>query len=579
MALPFSSDIGYSNYGMQHPNPMFDYLTTFAPRKLKSLFLQCEYLFFNSPQVFAALTKFAVYPITKINYEDDNAKLRDRYKTLMEKHIKLRERLTVTGIDKFVYGNSFISMYFPFTRFLVCPECKSKHNIKKTKYKFKVKKKRYGFYFTCPNCKHTGKATVHDEKLRLRNKISVIRWDPKYIDIVGNQITGENVYYYEIPESIKERIRRGDEHLLATIPLGFIDTIARRKIFKFAPGKVYHSKFDAPAGVDRSWGLPPLLAVLKQFLYTAVLRKANEAIALEHVVPFRVMHPAQSTASADPTVSISLSNWMRETKMNLEAWRRDPLHLMFSPVPIGVTNVGGQGRALMVTGEITESENSIIAGLGVPREFIYGGLSATGSGVTLRMLENQLLTYTTDKEEEAQWISDQCGKFLGWRRTKLKMEPFKLVDDVQQKNLVLQANQISGGTLMSNTSLANMLEIDLRKERKLRMQEAVEEAKHNMELEKRMEELKQNMASKAQAAAGAENNALPAGNQQALIGEADKLVEQMMQMDEGTRKSYLHAMQTEDYVMYCLLIQRWEEMQTQQQAVARSDMREQGAAV
>jgi len=578
MALPFSSGLS-TNYGMQHPNPQFDYLTTFEPRKLKALFAQCEYLYFNSPQVFAALTKFAVYSITNLTYEDDNPKLRSRQKKLLEEHVKVRERLSVTGIDKFVYGNSFISMFFPFTRFLVCTKCKTKHNAKKIKYKFKIKKKRYGFYFTCPNCKNVGRADIHDEKLRLQKRISVIRWDPKYMDIIGNQITGENVYYYDIPDPLKDRIRKGDEHLLETIPLGFIDTVARRKLFQFAPGKIYHTKFDAPAGVDRSWGLPPLLAVLKQFLYTAVLRKANEAIALEHVVPFRVMHPAQATASADPTVSISLGNWMRETKMNMEAWRKDPLHLMFSPVPIGVTNVGGQGRALMVTGELTESENSIIAGLGVPREFLYGGLSATGSGVTLRMLENQLLTYTTDKKEEAQWISDQCSKFLGWKKMDLGMEPFKLVDDVQQKNLIMQANQLSGGTLLSNTTLSSMFDIDPGKERKLRMQESIEEAKHNMELEKRMGELQQNMAARAQTAAGTEGSSLSTGNQQEFIAQADGVVEQMMQMDEGTRKSYLSSMQAEDYVMYSVVIQRWEEMQTQEQTAMRSDAREQGASV
>ena len=573
MALPFSSDIGYENRGIQHPNPLFDYLTTFAPRKLKSLFTYCDYLYYNSPQIFAALNKFAVYPITDLIYETDNAKLKSKYKNLMERTINLKSVLIKAGIDRHVYGNSFISIYFPFKRFLVCPECKSKHAIRHVAYKFKMKKKSYGFFYRCTNCHKQVKGKIVDEKLRYPQGINIIRWDPKYIEVEGNPITGDMEYYYEIPIFIKERIRAGDKHMLATMPAAFIDCIAQKKLFKFAKGKIYHMKVDAPAGVDNRWGFPPLTSTLKQFFYVAVLRKANEAIALEHIIPFRVLHPQQSTASSDPTVTISLSNWLNETKMNLKAWRRDPLHLMFSPIPVGVTNVGGQGRALMVTGEITEAENSIIAAMGIPREFLYGGLSATGSSVTLRMLENQLFSYATELLDAGQWITNQCAEFLGWKKIRIDLEPFKLIDDVQQKMAVLQANQLSGGTLLSNTTLASMFSIDLEKERKIRAQEIVAETRSQFEVERTLQEQQETLADRARTSTQVEQ---PQGyDQQAIIAQADQLVQQLASMDEGMRKSNLHALQVEDAVMYAVVIQQWEAFQTQNDAAARSESQQQ----
>lgn len=575
MALPFSSDIGYENRGIQHPNPLFDYLTTFAPRKLKTLFSYCDYLYFNSPQIFAALNKFSVYPVTNFVYETDNPKLKMKYKNLLERVINLKTVLIKTGIDRHVYGNSFISIYFPFKRFLECPICKSRYAIRHLSYKFKMRKKESGFYFTCRDCGKHVKGKVRDEKLRLPRGINIIRWDPKHMDIIGNPITGDMEYYYEIPAAIKERIRAGDKHMLATMPMAFIDCIAQRKLFKFGKDKVYHMKADAPAGIDNRWGFPPLTAALKQFFYTAVLRKANEAIALEHIVPFRVMHPQQSTASSDPTISISLSNWLSETKLNMEAWRRDPLHLMFSPVPIGVTNVGGQGRALMVTGEIVEAENSIIASMGIPREFIYGGLSATGSSVTLRMLENQLLSYTTQLLDEGQWVINQCAEFLGWKKIQIDLTPFKLIDDVQQKMAILQANQLSGGTLLSNSTLADMFDIDLEKERKLRAQETMDETRSQFETDQKLQEQQSSMAERARSSANIEQ---PQGyDQQAIIAQADQIAQQLATMDEGTRKSFLHSLQVEDVVMYSVVIQRWEELNTQNEAIAREDMRAQQA--
>ena len=44
MTNMISTEIDFVTRGVQHPNPLFDYLTTFVPRRLKSLFHYCEYL-------------------------------------------------------------------------------------------------------------------------------------------------------------------------------------------------------------------------------------------------------------------------------------------------------------------------------------------------------------------------------------------------------------------------------------------------------------------------------------------------------------------------------------------------------
>jgi len=577
MTNMISTEIDFVTRGVQHPNPLFDYLTTFVPRRLKSLFHYCEYLYFNCPQVFAALSKFAIYPITDFVYETDSEVLKNKYKRLNDKVLKLKTILIQTGIDRHVYGNSFISMYFPFRRFLVCPDCKTKYNLRYVEFKFRIHMKEPQFTFHCERCDKSVKAEVEDVKLRMPSPrdIHVIRWDPKCIEIDGNPITGEQEFYYEIPSVIKQQIKDGNSHMLATMPMAFLKTIAQDKLFKFAKGKIFFMRAEGPAGVDNDWGFPPLLSTLKQFMYVSSLRKANEAIALEYLTPFRVLHPAQATAAGDPTITISLNNWINETKMNLQAWRRDPLHLMFSPIPLGVTMLGGQGRALMVTGEIVEAENSIIASLGIPREFLYGGLSATGSGVTLRMLENQLLNYTTQLIAQAQWIDDKCAEFLGWKKTKIELEPFKLVDDVQQKAILFQANQASGGTLISNTSTANLLGRDIKDERSLRKQETLDEQRFQFELQQEIQKMQQSLSTQAQSAVQANQ---PQGyDQQAIIAQADTIVQQMMTMDDSSRRSLMHSLQMEDMVMYSVVVQRWEEVQTQQRASIREQMNQQMA--
>jgi hypothetical protein len=221
----------------------------------------------------------------------------------------------------------------------------------------------------------------------------------------------------------------------------------------------------------------------------------------------------------------------------------------------------------MVTGEIVESENAIIAALGIPREFIYGGLSATGSGVTLRMIENQLLNFSSELVDEAQWIADSCGKYLGWGTVKLGLEDPKLVDDVQQKMIFMQANAMSGGQLFAPSTLATIFGRDISDEREQRKQDQIEEVKFQAELATATSQVQNTLADRARAATTAGQP--QQYDQQQIIGQADAIVQQLMQMDPGTRRSQVHSLESEDYVMYSVVVKRLEEAQKQQMVEMR----------
>jgi hypothetical protein len=236
---------------------------------------------------------------------------------------------------------------------------------------------------------------------------------------------------------------------------------------------------------------------------------------------------------------------------------------MHSPIPIDTAQIGGEGRALLTLGEVKEAEDSIIAAMGIPREFIYGGLSFTGSAITLRMLENQLLSYTSELDDMVQWIATRVTKMLGWQDIEVEFTEFKLIDDVQQKNLMLQLNQ-GGQQLISNTTIAELNDFDLRKERDRRLQEQLDEVRFQQEVQVKVKKLQDSLAQRVQqqAASGQGLNY----DQQAVIAQADGIAQQLMSFDPATRKSQLHALQVEDAVMYAVVIQQIEASRTSQMA-------------
>lgn len=545
-----------------HGSPLFDFLTAFAPRKLKDLFKLCEYLYFNSSQIYAALQKFCTYPVTDITYDTTNEALKTKYKNLHDKTIKTKRRLIQAATDKFVYGNAFFSIYMPFVRFLECSHCKQLTNISAIDYKFKLKKLE--FTYECPSCKHKTVGTVQDRKISRPDKVSIIRWDPKLMDIDYNPITQHSEYYYTIPKELKDRVNKGNKHVINTMPMEFLKAIKEDKIFKFAEGQIFHMKMDAPAGIEAQWGFPPLASTIKLFFFAAVLRKANEAIALDYIVPLRIISPKVASGNADPMLTMSLDRWANEMKHSVKRWRRDPLHIMWSPIPAEVTHLGGQARALMTLGEVQAAEDNIIAALGLPKEFIYGGFSAMGSGIQLRVLENQLLHQTSDLNDLLQWITDKFAKLLGWPTVVVELSPFKFIDDVQQKSLLLQLHMTNPqNPMLSQGTLGEAFDVDPAEERKRKHQEALDDVRAQHQLEQDIQKLQNTLARQVQAQQAMGQQGLQYDQQQ-IIGQADAMVEQMMALDPGTRRSQLHALEVEDYVMFSVVKSRLEDQQTAQ---------------
>jgi len=552
--------LAQSRYGTAHPNPTFDFLSGFAPRKLKDLFKWVEYLFYNSAHIFAALKKFSEYPITEITFTDSSdVGLKDKWKEILHETLDIKAISIKTGLDLHLYGNSFISVYKPFNRSLVCKTCNQATNINKLKqYKFKLKS--LSFTYRCPSCGNKVQGKIKDEPVATIKRVNVIRWDPKLMDISHNPITGESIYYYTVPNEIKSRVQRGDKHIINTMPIEFLQAIRNKKIFEFAKDQIYHMKIDPPAGIESQWGFPPLTATIKLFFYAAVLRKANEAIALDHIVPFRVLHPAAISGNADPAQLMSLDRWQEELQQNIKRWRRDPLHIMFAPAALGVTMMGGQGKALMTLGEVQEAEANIIAAMGIPKEFLYGGLSFTGSAITLRMLENQLETYTGHLNRQMNWITKQLGKVLDLKVIEAKYTPFKLVDDTEQKQLMLQLNQMK--PLVSDSTIMSMLDIDLDDERDKRKQEALTEARWNVDLQNEMQTLQNNLA--MQARQEAQSGTGLAYNPQAVLAKAEEIADILLRQSDGDRRSTMAHLSQEDPVMYAVVKDRVATMQALQ---------------
>jgi hypothetical protein len=444
--------------GTIYPNPFLDVAQNYMPKSVVDMFGQCEYYAQAHPLISAIILKMSAYGITDLLYETSNEGLRGAYRYLFEQKLRIRQFLVECLMDYHAYGNCFVSVIFPFKKFLKCRSCGIAVPIHRAKYRFS----NYKFRLNCRSCGHQGEAGVEDRYYASPEEVKLVRWYPKHISIERLDTTGETIYKYRLPLRLKNSIVMGKPAVIERTPQIFLNALKKNRAIIFRKDHIFHMKRSTVSREDQAWGCPMILPVLKEAFYLQILRKGQEAVALDHTVPLRVIYPQQSTADSNPYANISIGDWQEATKKELARWRRDPNYIPVMPLPLGYQSIGGDGRALLLHQEIRVWSEHICAGLGVPVEFVFGGLSYSGSSVSLRMLENQFMGLREDTIDLAGWIRDRVINVIRWPRVPIEMKPFKMADDLQRAAFDFQ---LVGAKMLSKRTLLESRDHDYLAER------------------------------------------------------------------------------------------------------------------
>jgi hypothetical protein len=443
---------------IRYPSPFFDIAHTYLPSSYKTMLRWCRYYYLTNPLINAVCTKMAEYPVTDLLFDTENEPLRKQWEYCFNTILNFKKFEVESGLDFNVYGNAFISMSFPFQKLLICKHCNHTARVDKQKYIFR----EYKFVGECQKCGQHQEFRVRDHYIRSVRDIRLIRWNPEYITVQHNEATGESRYYYVIPPMLANDVRMAKRHIIERIPQVFMEALRQNKALLFSRDNIYHMKRPTIAQKDKGWGMPMILPVLKDTFYLQVLRKAPEAIAVEHIVPLRLLFPQTSSADASVYSTVNLTQWRDKIEQEIVRWRLDNNYIPLLPIPVGQQTLGGDGRALMLAQEYRVWSEHIVAGMGVPIEFVYGGMQFSGSNVSMRILENHFLDQKAQRKQlVTDFIMPSIGAFMGWETVPCHYKRFKMADDLQRSALYLQMNQAGK---LSDKSLLEDMDWDSRKE-------------------------------------------------------------------------------------------------------------------
>lgn len=436
--------------GQRYPNQFFDLSQQYMPPTIKELFRWCTFYFYNSPLIGQTMKKVSRYPITDLIFEDPQESTRQMWETIFLKILKMKEKCIEVNLDYHVYGNCFISLHLPFTRYLTCKACGESQPIKNWDWKFTGS--HFHFSGKCSKCNVNGPVEVKDVPYKDFKGIRLIRWNSENMHIKYNEYTGRYVYMYSVPSRLRNAILRGDKDILEDTPVIVLEALQKRRMIRFHPDSIFHMKMPSLAEQDQGWGKPAIIHVLKDMYYFYTLRRAQEAIAMEHIIPLDLIYPLPNSQQ-DPYVHTDLAGWRVQIEHIIKRHRRDPNYKGVTPVPVNTTRIGGDGKMLLLSPELNYLNQTIVGGLGMSAELLFGnGTIYTGASIQLRMMENDFLQNRSQLVDLIHWIKDKIRVWMGYPNLKdIRFTDFRMADDIQrnQQLIGLNANnKISDQTML-----------------------------------------------------------------------------------------------------------------------------------
>jgi hypothetical protein len=551
------------------PNPFFDIASEYVPSDIHQIFEWCDFLYYTFGMYRQAARRVSRYFLTEVDLQGESDEERKKFEGMLRDQVHIMDALAQVGDDYMAYGNSFVSLYFPFERMLGCRKCGSEFKDGKVDYKLVKGPALSG---TCPKCGFSGEFRRDDRRSADPGGLKIVRWDPKQIRLRHHPVSGKTTYYWDIPGDFSAKLRAGDKFYVESTPWAIVKCVMTDddgpRLFEFNPDAIYHFKEASLAGVKlRGWGMPPIMSNFKLAYYIQVLRRYDEAIALDYIIPFRILYPdTPPTAGQDAFQNMSSQVFKQHMASMVRNRRKDPTSIQVAPFRVGYQAIGGEGQQMAPKDSIAYASDELLNSIGYPAELYRGTLSVQAFPTALRLFEKTWGTLVDSYNDLLGWVCKRMCNYLMAGEITGKLRPVTLADDIERKQVVLQA---AGGMDVSKQTAYMGLGIDYLEEQR----RVVEEQRKIQDLQREAQEEQDAQGSGAQG--GGDPNAQPGGNPGATPGDVYEQAKEeaqrlLFQVPDSLRRGELIKMKNSNPTLHALVMQ---EMTQQRQA-----MRSQGGA-
>lgn len=473
MSLLPAASMGYNSLGRgaqadeRFPDPFCDVASLSMPESIQTALRWTEYIMNANGPYRQAVDRVVSYFITDVEVYDigenkTGREEKEKYQTFLSDTLSIKNVLHTVGLDYLTYGNAFTSLLVPFRRYLFCARCGFEMPLDRVVNSdaCAFSWQNFQFHATCPQCKYVGPWKHVDRRSGDTSHITVKRWSPHEIDILWDPYTGECSYVWKIPEDYRTLIKQGHLHHLERASWEVIQAIKNGQNLMFDKGVIFHLKEDPLAGMrNRGWGISRVLSNFREAWYYQMLKRYNEAIVLDYVIPFRVITPMPrggDAQSSDPVHSINLSSFTARVNSMIRARRTDPARWNILPFPVQYQALGGDASQLAPRDLLDQGLETLLKCIGMPVELFNGTLTLQAAPAALRLFEANWSHLPHNMNLFLADLVASIARIMSWEPVGAKLQRVTHADDLNRqmaKLQLMQGQQISKSTGLSSVGL------------------------------------------------------------------------------------------------------------------------------
>lgn len=451
-----------------YPDPWATISSTTDPQSIRHLMTMAERLIFHNPLLFRGYQRVVAFLITKVQIEDCSDDERDKYLEYLNERLKVITVLHEVSMDWIIYNNFFGSMQTPFTRYLMCKKCrKYQAPLENVDYKFND----FKFYAKCPKCKATGEWHRYEIYNQDQKRMTLRRWSPHEMEIKEVETTKDKIYYWKMNPTIREQLRKGDPDYLKWTPWVEVECVQRNMWLKFNPDQIIHLYTAPPAGYRTGgWGIPFVLSLKPELYRYQVLRRHDEGICHESVVPGKFISPQMGTKVGvpgtnnimDPSILTNLgANFVGNMTKVLNARRKDPHGTFLLPHPINIQTMGGDAKNLVPRDIMDSTADFLLNAGGIPVDFYKATFNTQAAPLGLRLVQSGWSLLFECLNQLLEFIMARTSRVLQTEPAKAKLVKPSDTDDINRAMMV--ANLMQAGKVSDETGLG-LLNLDAKEE-------------------------------------------------------------------------------------------------------------------
>lgn len=496
----FAEDVsrfGLPTVGQDFFDPFLMDASLYMPRSIETLWDHAFFLYYLNGQYRQGWRKLVSYFLTDLHFvgeEKGDEREQKELRELLIEEIDIFGSMALGGEEVGAYGNALFTHYTPFDRMLIDNRdgYPKEWNVEMFQDLGEVKYNYNEMVYEVTDLKTIGRSVAKRGRVKLPfrdrpsrdiSRFKLTRLDIRELVMIPTLLWNHTHIVRRFSPDFIDKIHQGDPFFVNDVPIEQLEAVRDMKDFLYHPNHIVHLKIPTILGLkNNGWGLPETISNYRTLHHLQVLRRIDEAVGQDYVLPFRVITP-KLTGEGTLPLEGHMGTYRSVMKELIRRRRHDPYAVHCLPYSVEMTEMGGGAQAKgLVQHEMIEAHTkNMFDCVGIPIELYQGAMSIQTIPTAVRLFESNWQFLYRAFNKIVKWTANAVQDMRKSARIDVKLATSTMAGDLEERGIYLQlaaSGEISRARAYKSLAIDSPVD-----EKKRRMEEDIDIQRSQKKLE------------------------------------------------------------------------------------------------